>query len=67
MDQEMERAVRELVDRLDRKGFFEKYCGLVCPQADEGICGKCPYSKREIMELWATQPEVDEMVHRSDD
>lgn len=66
MDQEIEKAVQELINRLDGKGFFEKYCTLVCPRAEEGICEKCPFTKRDIMEFWASREEVKEMVHHSE-
>lgn len=64
MDREVENALNELIERLDEKKFFEKYCRLVCPLYGHGMCEKCPLTKMEIMELWACNTDVFDSVER---
>ena len=62
METEMEKALNELIDRLDGKGFFEKYCKLVCSGHEAGICHQCHLTKKQIMELWARNTDVFESI-----
>ena len=62
MEKEMEKALNELIERLDEQGFFEKYCRLVCPGHQRGICDHCPMTKIQIMEMWACNTDVFESV-----
>ncbi|MGM9941953.1 MAG: hypothetical protein ACI32N_08215 [Bulleidia sp.] len=55
MDSRVEHALKELIARLEKKGFFEKYCHLVCPNRDDGICENCPYTRAQILEFWASE------------
>lgn len=55
MDRQLEHALQELIGKLEKNGFFVKYCRLVCPDAEKGICENCPYTRKEILEFWATE------------
>lgn len=59
MDRQLEHALQELIEKLEKKGFFMKYCHLVCPDAQKEICEDCPYTKREILEFWAVEAQEE--------
>ena len=44
------------IDRLKEIGFFDQFCTMVCPEAENGNCvkygGLCPYGDEEIMSFW---------------
>lgn len=64
MNQETENALKELIERLEEKGFFRKYCRLVCPVYEIGGCQNCRLTQRQILELWAQQTDVFDSLDR---
>ena len=64
MNKETENALQELIGRLEQKGFFRKYCRLVCPSYENGGCQDCRLTRRQIRELWAQQTDVFDSLGR---
>lgn len=64
MNKETENALQELIGRLEQKGFFRKYCRLVCPSYENGGCQDCRLTRRQILELWAQQTDVFDSLGR---
>lgn len=65
IDEERGLAAKKFVDRLKEIGFFDQFCTMVCPEAENGNCvkysGLCPYGDEEIMSFWIKAAKSEEL------